>query len=68
MTSREDKGRPECRTCDKRLPTFRFFRHPTIDPTGTRQFGYEGNGFFCSLRCGFNWALVRQPGYGRKKK
>lgn len=49
--------RPICRTCDKPLGHYKYFGHPVIDPTKVKVFGYEGNGYFCSLRCGFNWAL-----------
>jgi len=63
-----DNDRPFCRTCDKPLGQYRFFGHPDIDPGKARRWGYEGNGYFCTLRCGFNWALVRQPGFQRKKK
>lgn len=36
-----------CKYCGKRLRKAQFFEG----------YGYDGNGFFCTLRCGFGWAV-----------
>jgi hypothetical protein len=66
MNPSEDKPLPLCRSCGRPLPKYQFFGHPVIDPERSRQYGYEGNGYFCTLRCGFKWALAKQT-RGRKK-
>ena len=51
--------RPTCHNCGEPLSQYRFFGHKDIDPDKKRRWGYEGNGIFCTLRCGFNWALSK---------
>lgn len=46
--------RPHCRYCDHELGVYIFY---AVD--SERKFGYEGNNKFCTLRCGFNWAVAR---------
>ena len=47
------QGHPEtCRWCGDKL---------TKERPDSSHNGYRGNGFFCSLRCGFQWA-ARQFG------
>jgi hypothetical protein len=48
---------PNCRECGKPLAPYIYFGHPTIDPERKKQFGYGGNGVFCTLRCGYRYAL-----------
>ena len=40
--------RPHCKQCDKEM-----------EPARIQGFGYNGNNRFCTLRCGFRWALAR---------
>ena len=49
--------RPLCKECARTLAPYRFRGHPVIDPDRRKAFGYEGNGVFCSLRCGYKFAL-----------
>jgi hypothetical protein len=40
-----------CAYCGKKLPSNRYPEIYGDTP------GYDGNGFFCTLRCGFAWAV-----------
>lgn len=58
---------PDCRRCGKKLrPEFDVVSrrvethegHHTVDEPGAlRGFGYNGRGYFCSLRCGWGFAV-----------
>jgi hypothetical protein len=48
---------PRCRRCACKLKPYIYFGDSVIDPKREKRFGYEGNGFFCTLRCGFRFAL-----------
>lgn len=50
--------RPECRWCGIAMKPYAYFRDPIIDPEGKKQWGYEGCGVYCSLRCGYKDALA----------
>lgn len=53
---REEK--PLCRQCGKPLKNWWGYH-----PRRLIGLGYEGNGKFCTVRCGYHWAIgVRQPG------
>lgn len=65
---------PRCFYCDKPMNQvirryhsgFRLER-----PVKTGTFGYQGNGWFCSLRCGYAWSLreIKSEGaFSRSKK
>jgi hypothetical protein len=60
---------PKCRFCGKPLvgkygyesvrrdlPGGRGYHSVTVRDTKPYGYGYRGSGFFCSLRCGFNYA------------
>ena len=61
MTKRVPRT-PRCRRCDAKLKPYIYAGDPVIDPDGTKKLGYEGNGIYCTLRCGFRDAveLVRK--------
>lgn len=46
--------RPKCRQCSHELEV--YFHWSGGDDTHC--FGYEGNNNFCTLRCGFRWAVA----------
>lgn len=48
---------PECRRCGEKLKPYIYFGDHTIDPKRVKKWGYEGNGIFCTLRCGYRHAL-----------
>lgn len=63
------KDRPLCRACKKTLKPYYHFQSITTPPPVNRVFyhitylfkgkyGYEGNGHFCSQRCGYRFALA----------
>lgn len=59
------QDRPTCRHCGGLLkPDYDIdFIHTsgagyTSRRTFSGRYGYEGNGYFCSLRCGYNWAVI----------
>lgn len=46
---------PLCEYCRKPLPAY-----PWRDqPWATGAWGYHGDGVFCTLRCGYKWAIAR---------
>ena len=51
------KTTPTCAECGNVLKPYTYFGHQEIDPEHKKQFGYDGNGIFCTLRCGYRWAL-----------
>ena len=53
---------PTCRCCGDRLKPYIYFGDSVIDPKKEKRLGYEGNGIYCTLRCGFRDAvdLVRK--------
>lgn len=61
--------RPHCRQCDARLepkPKWDSRRVEDADGFHTERvvvgcygYGYDGDNLFCSLRCGYKWALRR---------
>jgi hypothetical protein len=61
--------RPKCRHCQKELlPRFEMRRvadNPAVVsssvPVRVTGWGYQGNGRFCSLRCGYECALRMIP-------
>lgn len=49
-----DRGKPKhCRWCGERLPQ---------ESAGDTRGGYRDNGVFCSLRCGFQFAVLQTAG------
>lgn len=50
---------PNCRRCGKPLWPYIYFGHPDIDPKHEQKWGYNGNNVFCTLRCGYHWAMDR---------
>jgi hypothetical protein len=56
------RDRPRCQQCGRKMPAyFTYEFHPTLllRPV-MRSFagwGYDGNGYFCSLRCGYRYGL-----------
>lgn len=59
---------PNCRECGEKLTQYVYFCHATIDPERKKQFGYKGNGFFCTLRCGFRYAVNTLKRRGASEK
>lgn len=64
---------PRCFYCDKPMNQVvtieRWAGKKRRTKTGT--FGYRGNGWFCSLRCGYAWSLreIKSEGaFSRSKK
>lgn len=45
------KPRPHCRRCGKPLRM-----ETSLD--GKSGYGTEGNGYFCTQRCGYRWAVL----------
>lgn len=52
----EQKDRPKCRQCGKLLSAYKY-ADAEWNRGKDRRFGYEGNNFFCTLRCGFYYGL-----------
>jgi len=48
---------PNCHECGERLKPYIYFGHAEIDPKGSAKWGYQGNNIFCTLRCGYRFAL-----------
>lgn len=46
-----------CRRCGSKLKPYIYFGDSVIDPKKEKRFGYEGNGIYCTLRCGFRDAV-----------
>lgn len=74
------RGQPDtCRWCgdklryervtaaesDKANPTYREERYRGATVLATKPGGYQ-DGFFCSLRCGYQWAVARLDGLTRR--
>ena len=49
----ESMRRALCFKCQKRLPAYRWRN----EAWALGRWGYQGNGYFCSLRCGYHYAL-----------
>ncbi len=47
-----------CQCCKKPLKHFQFWETDWAKTKGLI-WGYMGDGSFCTLRCGYYWALVR---------
>ena len=52
--------RPDCLTCDKPLPRFKF-DGKTFDDGMPREWGSYGDNRFCTLTCGWRWACQHAP-------
>ena len=52
--------RPNCLSCTKPLPRFRF-DGKTYDDGTPREWGAYGDNRFCSLTCGWHWACAHAP-------
>ena len=62
---------PNCLQCEKPLrPVYDYSYSTVIVPGGFMQrrvqgplrgYGYLSNGKFCTLRCGFTWAVANAP-------
>lgn len=48
--------RRHCWDCSKEMEPYSQWK-----PGTPLQYGYEGNNHFCTLRCGFRWALAQIP-------
>ena len=46
---------PQCMHCGKLM--WQIIDRTTDPPTETGTYGFEGNGRFCSRKCGYAWAL-----------
>lgn len=49
--------RPHCRQCRIELPLYTWRNSQFARELG-RVYGYEGSGYFCSLRCGYQYGLA----------
>ena len=52
----EKKERPVCMYCGK--PLRRYARYDAVTAAGYRpasEYGYRGNGIFCTLTCGYHY-------------
>lgn len=61
ITPKPDDENPLCRTCMKELADYWTLNWPTASRLPISRshagFGYFGNGFFCTLRCGYRYGL-----------
>jgi hypothetical protein len=52
--------RPDCLSCGKPLPRFRY-DDKTFDDGTPREWGAYGDNRFCTLTCGWRWACAHAP-------
>lgn len=53
---------PNCRQCTKLLKRFKYADQAWATVNGVkREWGHLGNNKFCTMTCGFNWALAHVP-------
>lgn len=53
-------ARPKCLNCGKPLPLYQFYKEIADADAGARilsPYGYQGDGKFCTLRCGYRCAV-----------
>lgn len=59
--SRPPGPSPLCRNCNRPLRSYWALNWPATNRAAIDQtwsgYGRLGNGFFCSLRCGYYWAI-----------
>lgn len=53
-----------CKYCRKPLPLYRFADQDWAKEKG-KVWGYRGNNYFCTLRCGFKYAILAAQEIGR---
>lgn len=59
---------PVCNYCGKPMP--RFANHDALVACGHHipsRYGYQGNGIFCSLHCGYRYGLSMAKAVGGAK-